>query len=39
MKALDVRVDGMRRDTELGGDGELNAVVENTAHDLQFTPG
>ena len=37
MQALDVGVDGMRRDAEGGGNGKVGAVVENTVHDLQFT--
>jgi hypothetical protein len=34
-----VRMDGVRRDTEVVGDGELGAVVEHPTHELQFTPG
>ena len=36
MKALDVRVDGVRRDIEVGGNGEFGAVVENGFHNLKF---
>ena len=36
VKPLDVAVNRVRRDAEDGGDGEFGAVVENTAHDLEF---
>jgi len=39
VQALEVRVDGMRRDIEIRGDGELRPVVEYAAHDLEFTRG
>jgi len=33
---IDVSVDGVGRDAEVDGDGELSVVVENAAQDLQF---
>ena len=39
VNALDVGVDGVRRDAEIGGDGKFGTVVEKTTHDLQFTRG
>lgn len=35
-EALEMRVDRMRRDAEVSGDGELGAIVEHAADDLQF---
>ena len=39
VKPLHVAVNRVRRHAEVGGDGELGAVVENAAQDLQFTRG
>ena len=39
VKAVEMCVDGVRRDAEVGGDGEFGAVVEHAAHDLQFARG
>jgi len=36
VNAVDVRVDGMRRNTEVDGDGVLGVIVEDAAQDLQF---
>jgi hypothetical protein len=39
VQALDVRVNGVRRNAKISGDSEFGAVVKNAAHDLQFTSG
>lgn len=39
VKAIDVRVDGVRRDAQVGGDGGFGTVVKNAADDLPFTRG
>lgn len=36
VEAIDVRVDGVRRDGEVDGDGELGVIVKNAAQDLEF---
>jgi hypothetical protein len=36
-QALEVGMDRVRGDAEIGGDGELGAIVEHAANDLQFT--
>jgi len=39
VEAIKMRVDGVRRDADVGGDGAVGAVVEHAAHDLQFARG
>jgi hypothetical protein len=37
VQALEVGVHGVRRDAEIGGDGEFGSILEYASHDFTFT--
>jgi hypothetical protein len=39
VQAPHVRMDGVRRDLQINGDGEFRLVVEHRAHNLNLAPG
>lgn len=39
VQALNVRVNGVRRDAEFSGDGKVGAVVEDPTNDLKLPAG
>jgi hypothetical protein len=39
VESLEMGVDGVWRNAEIGSDGKFSAVIEHASHDLQFTPG
>lgn len=38
VQAFAVRVDGVRREVEITGDGKFRVIVKNPLDDLKFTP-